>query len=137
MRWRSLITTNNDYSAEPPTLTLKLPGKLLTIHPREIAINIVKDEAEAEEILAWLQREINDTWARHEEIEPSFEVPPKPRVLDLLKLLPKTNCHKCGAPTCMVFAVGLSTGEKSPEQCPALTQPNQEKLRRFLSLPLI
>lgn len=126
-----------DYSAEPPTLTLKLPGKLVTIHPREIAINIVKDEAEAEEILAWLQREINDAWARRGEIEPSFEVPPRPRVLDLLKLLPKTNCRKCGAPTCMVFAVGLSIGENSPEQCPALSQPNREKLSGFLSLPLL
>ena len=37
-----------DYSADPPTLTLKLPGKLVTIHPREIAINIVTDENKAE-----------------------------------------------------------------------------------------
>jgi ArsR family metal-binding transcriptional regulator len=122
-----------DYSVEPPTLTLKLPGKLVTIHPREIAINIVKDEEEAEEILAWLQREINATWARREEIEPSFAVAPRPRVLDLLKLLPKTNCRKCGAPTCMVFAVGLSTGEKSSEQCPGLEQRTQEQLQEYLS----
>jgi ArsR family metal-binding transcriptional regulator len=121
-----------DYSAEPPTLTLKLPGKLVTIHPREIAINIVKDEAEAEEILAWLKQEINTTWARRGEIEPSFAVAPRPRVLDLLKLLPKTNCRKCGAPTCMVFAVELSTGQKVPAQCPALSQTEQEKLREAL-----
>jgi ArsR family metal-binding transcriptional regulator len=123
----------HDYSADPPTLTLKLPGKLVTIHPREIAINIVKDEEEAEEILAWLKQEINATWARRGEIEPSFEVAPRPRVLDILKLLPKTNCRKCGAPTCMVFAVGLSTGEKVPEQCAALNRPDQEKLRGYLS----
>ena len=122
-----------DYSAEPPTLTLKLPGKLVTIHPREIAINIVKDEDEAEEILAWLQREINATWARRGEIEPSFEVAPRPRVLDLLRLLPKTNCHQCGAPTCMVFAVWLSKGEKFPEHCPTLSQPDQENLQEYLS----
>ena len=50
-----------DYAADPPTLTLKLPGKLVTIHPREIAINIVKDEAEADDILQWLKQEINAT----------------------------------------------------------------------------
>jgi len=122
-----------DYSAEPPTLTLKLPGKLVTIHPREIAINIVKDEDEAEEILVWLQREINETWDRRGEIEPSFEVAPRPRVLDLLRLLPKTNCRKCGAPTCMVFAVELSKGEKVPGHCPALDQNTQEKLQEYLS----
>jgi ArsR family metal-binding transcriptional regulator len=122
-----------DYSAEPPTLTLKLPGKLVTIHPREIAINIVKDEEEAEEILEWLQREINETWVRRGEIEPSFTVAPRPRVLDLLRLLPRSNCRKCGAPTCMVFAVWLSKGEKAPKHCPALSQPDGEKLQEYLS----
>jgi len=122
-----------EYLTDPPSLTLKLPGKLVTIHPQEIALNIVKDEDEAEEILAWLQRAINDTWVRRGEIEPSFEVAPRPRVLDMLRLLPKTNCRQCGAPTCMVFAVGLSTGEKAPLQCPFLSQPDQEKLGEYLS----
>jgi ArsR family metal-binding transcriptional regulator len=121
-----------DYSAEPPTLTLKLPGKLVTIHPMAIAINIVKDQDEAEEILAWLTREINNTWARRGEIPPSFEVAPRPRVLDLIKLLPKTNCRECGAPTCMVFAIELSKGQKVPEQCPALNQHDQGQLQTYL-----
>jgi ArsR family metal-binding transcriptional regulator len=122
-----------DYSADPPTLTLKLPGKLVTIHPREIAINIVADEGEAEEILAWLKQVINDTWARREGIEPNFAVAPRPRVLDLLKLLPKSNCGKCGALTCMVFAVELGTGGKAPEQCPELGEGDRDRLRECLS----
>jgi len=101
-------------------LTLKLPGKLVTLSPRMIAINIVKDETEAEEILAWLKREINHMWERREEIEPSFESAPPPRVLDILKRLPRTNCRQCGEPTCMVFAVKVSQGDRTPEQCPAL-----------------
>ena len=122
-----------NYSADPPTLTLKLPGKLVTIHPREIAINIVKDEEEAEEILAWLQQTINATWDRRREIEPSLTTAPRPRVLDLLRLLPKTNCRACGAPTCMVFAVWLSTGAKTLKQCPALSPQDQTQLQEFLS----
>lgn len=121
------------YLTDPPSLTLKLPGKLVTVHPRLIAINIVKDAQEAEEILAWLKRAINDTWERRREIEPSFEVAPQPRVLDILRLLPKTNCRKCGEPTCMVFAVGLSTGQKTPEQCPGLDQCTHAKLQESLS----
>jgi ArsR family metal-binding transcriptional regulator len=112
------------YHREPPALTLKLPGKLVTLSPRMIAINIVKDETEAEEILAWLQREINDIWERRGEIEPSFESAPPPRVLDILKHLPRTNCRQCGEPTCMVFAVKVSQGDKTLEQCPALGQPD-------------
>jgi ArsR family metal-binding transcriptional regulator len=122
-----------EYLTDPPSLTLKLPGKLVTLSARMIAINIVKDEDEAEEILAWLQREINDVWARRGEIQPSFEIAPRPRVLDILKLLPKTNCRQCGAPTCMVFAVMVGQGEKTPAQCPALGRQDHEKLQEYLS----
>ncbi len=121
-----------EYLTEPPSLTLKLPGKLVTLHPREIAINIVKDEAEAEEILAWLQREINDVWERRGEIQPSFACAARPRVLEILKLLPKTNCRRCGAPTCMVFAVEVGQGGKTPEQCPELNQQKREALQEYL-----
>jgi ArsR family metal-binding transcriptional regulator len=122
-----------EYLTDPPSLTLKLPGKLVTLSARMIAINIVKDEDEAEEILAWLQREINDVWERRGEIQPSFEIAPRPRVLDILKLLPKTNCRQCGEPTCMVFAVMVGQGEKTPAQCPALDRQDHEKLQEYLS----
>lgn len=122
-----------EYLTDPPSLTLKLPGKLVTVHPRMIAINIVKDENEADEILAWLKREINDVWERRGEIQPSFEVPPRPRVLDILKLLPQTNCRRCAEPTCMVFAVMVGKGDKHPDQCPALVSQDQKKLQEYLS----
>jgi ArsR family metal-binding transcriptional regulator len=116
------------YHREPPSLTLKLPGKLVTLSPRMIAINIVKDETEAEEILAWLKQKINDIWERRGEMEPSFERAPPPRVLDILKQLPMTNCRRCGEPTCMVFAVKVSQGDRTPEQCPALDKPDLAKI---------
>jgi ArsR family metal-binding transcriptional regulator len=121
-----------EYLTDPASLTLKLPGKLVTLHPRMIAINIVKDEQEAGEILEWLKREINEVWERRGEIQPSFEVAPEPRVLEILKLLPKTNCRHCGEATCMVFAVKVGQGQKTPAQCPALDQPNEEKLQTYL-----
>ena len=122
-----------EYLTDPASLTLKLPGKLVTLHPRLIAINIVKDEQEAEEILEWLKREINDVWARRGEIQPSFECAPEPRVLEILKRLPKTNCRQCGEPTCMVFAVKVGKGQKTPAHCPALDQPHRENLQAYLS----
>ena len=45
---------------EPPALTLRSSGKLITIHARKIAVNALKDEEEAEKLVAWLQREINE-----------------------------------------------------------------------------
>ena len=30
------------------------------------------------------------------------------KALDIFKLLPKTNCKKCGCPTCLAFAMKLA-----------------------------
>ena len=126
------VLNGHQYIKKPPSLTLKFNGKLITLYAKEIGINIVKDEDEADNILKWLKKEINDTWKRRKEIEPSFEVAKKPGVLNILKRLPKTNCQECGQPTCMVFAVLVTEGKKSPEDCPQLDVKNKIKLREYL-----
>jgi 4Fe-4S ferredoxin len=40
--------------------------------------------------------------------------------MEIYMLLPKTNCKKCGLPTCMAFAVGLLGREKKLEECTPL-----------------
>ncbi|MGD9082015.1 MAG: (Fe-S)-binding protein [Desulfobacterales bacterium] len=126
------VLNGHQYIKKPPSLTLKFNGKLITLYAKEIGINIVKDEDEADNILKWLKKEINDTWKRRKEIEPSFEVVKKPGVLDILKRLPKTNCQECGQPTCMVFAVLVAEGKKNPENCPQLDVRNKIKLQEYL-----
>lgn len=120
------------FSRQPPSLTLKHQGKLITLTAHEIAINMVQDQAEADDILTWLKEKINAAWDNREAIEPSFEAAAPPRVLDILRFLPKTNCRACGRPTCMVFAVGLSQGSLSLEACPSLDQEKKERLRDYL-----
>lgn len=122
-----------EYSSDPPSLTLRAHGKLITVHPRLIAVNALKDEEEAERILAWLMREINQAWHDREGIEPCFEGLPRPRLLEILKLLPKTNCRKCGQPTCMVFAAQAAEGGKGALDCPELTPPAAASLERYLA----
>ena len=113
-------------------MTFRVHGKIITVYPKEIAINALKDEEEADKILEWLKREINETWEKRGEIEPKYEGAPKPKVLEILKLLPKTNCRKCGQPTCMVFATLVAQGARDPEQCPPLKGKNKIKLERYL-----
>jgi ArsR family metal-binding transcriptional regulator len=121
------------YSKEPPALTLKNSGKLITIHPRKIAVNALQDEEQAEKIIAWLQREINSTWEKRGEIEPSVEGARQPALIEILKLLPKTNCKECGLPTCMVFAVRVIEGVKDHTNCPSLAGEKREALANYLS----
>ncbi len=123
----------HQYLREPPALTLKSHGKLITLHPREIAINALRDEGEADKILEWLKGEINDTWEKRSDIQPSFDTPAKPKILEILKLLPKTNCRECGQPTCMVFAAQVAEGGRGPEDCPPLTEAAREKLKDYLA----
>jgi len=41
--------------------------------------------------------------------------------LDIYKMLPKTNCKKCGSPTCLAFAMKLAMKKASIEECPDIT----------------
>ena len=120
------------YCEDPPALTLKAHGKLITLQSHKIAVNALEEDAEADRILEWLKQEINETWEHREEIEPVFERAPRPDILEILKHLPRNNCGDCGQPTCMVFAVQLVEGAKGPEDCLPLDEQNGEKLQKYL-----
>jgi len=120
------------YIREPPSLTLRVYGKLITLHSRVIAVNALKDETEAENILGWLKKEINDAWENRHAIEPKYESAPKPHILEIYKLLPKSNCRKCGQPTCMMFSSLAVQGVKGWEDCPDMSVEQAEGLRLYL-----
>ncbi len=121
------------YSEDPPAVTFKAQGKLITVHSKKIAINAIRDETEADKILEWLKREINTAWDNRETIEPSHEIASRPVVFEIFKLLPKTNCRECGLQTCLVFATRVAEGATGPEDCPAISTENGEKLKKYLS----
>ncbi len=122
-----------EYLKDPPAVVFKSRGRLITVQGQKIAINALEDAAEADKILAWLQREINDAWGKHDQICPSYEGAPKPKVIEILKLLPKTNCRKCGQPTCMVFATRVAEGIKGPDDCPDMDDDNRASLGDYMS----
>jgi len=102
------------------------------VQGRQIAVNALKDENEADKILQWLKREINAAWENRDSIEPSYEGAPKPKLIEILKLLPKTNCKECGEPTCMVFAARMAEGVKGPEDCPSVGAENKQRLEEYM-----
>ena len=122
-----------DYLKDPPAVIFRSQGKLITVHGDKIAINSLKDEAQADKILKWLVGEINSTWQMRDQIKPCYEGVPKPNVVDLLKYLPQTNCRECSCPTCLVFACRMAEGIKSPEDCPPIDAESKQKLDGILS----
>ena len=124
-----------EYLKDPPAVMFRSRGRLITVHAREIAVNALKDEAEADKILEWLKREINQAWDNRADITPSTEGAPKPQVFEILKLLPRTNCRQCGEPTCMAFAVKLVGQEIELAKCtPLFTEEYQEKRNVMVEL---
>jgi ArsR family metal-binding transcriptional regulator len=121
-----------EYIKEPPSVTFRAQGKLITVHRQKIAINALKNENEAKKIVEWIIREINDAWEKRDEIEPCYEGMPRPIVIEILKLLPKTNCQECGAPTCMVFATQVAEGGNDAWDCPVLGDENRNKLNAYI-----
>lgn len=121
-----------EYISEPPSVTFKVHGRLISVYGKKIAVNALKDEEEARKIVEWLKREINEAWEGRDAITPVYTGLPRPKMIEILKLLPRTNCKECGAPTCMVFATRLAEGAGSSGQCPALAVEAKQEIDSYL-----
>jgi 4Fe-4S ferredoxin len=53
--------------------------------------------------------------------------------MEIYMLLPKTNCKKCGLPTCMAFAVDVLERKKKIGECPPLIEEKkyEAKLKKL------
>jgi ArsR family metal-binding transcriptional regulator len=103
-----------------PVLVWTEGGHKYAVRPREIAISTIFEKREANELAAAVVKRINKVWEDRADIEPSYASWEKPKVLEVMKLLPCTNCRECGVPTCMAFAARLSEGKATLEECPGL-----------------
>jgi acetyl-CoA decarbonylase/synthase complex subunit gamma len=56
--------------------------------------------------------------------------------LDIFKLLPKTNCKKCGNPTCMAFAMKVAQGGIEIGKCPDISAEALAQLSEASAPPM-
>jgi ArsR family metal-binding transcriptional regulator len=121
-----------EYFHDPPEVMFHHYGKIIKVGAREIAINALEDEDEAERVLSWLKDQINEAWEQCHSITPKYEGRKKPMIIEILKLLPRTNCKKCGRATCTVFAAQVAEGGLGPEHCSELTEENRRKFNEYM-----
>ena len=123
------------YNHPANTLTIRKDQKLITLHVLHITLAKIGDENEAEELLKWLKDIINETYAKRDRIEPNYSKGAELRALDIFKLLPGTNCKRCGEPTCLAFAVKLVGRDIEITKCdPLFSEKYQEKRKVLLEL---
>lgn len=56
--------------------------------------------------------------------------------LEIYKQLPKTNCKKCGFPTCLAFAMQLAQKKASLDKCPDVTEDGKVALEGASAPPM-
>jgi acetyl-CoA decarbonylase/synthase complex subunit gamma len=56
--------------------------------------------------------------------------------LEIFKLLPKSNCKKCGMPTCLAFAMQLAQKRAKLEDCPYVSEEAKETLAAAAAPPM-
>ncbi len=56
--------------------------------------------------------------------------------IEIFKKLPKTNCGKCGVPTCLAFAMKLATGKAELDACPDLSEDVKKELGKASAPPV-
>jgi|BarGraNGADG00312_1021997.scaffolds.fasta_scaffold02527_4 ArsR family metal-binding transcriptional regulator len=124
---------NAFYDPKTPTLVWREDAHKYALRQNVISINNLKDRDHAERVAKKIVDRINEIWERRENIEPDNTTRVPPKLLDILKLLPRTNCKECGYPSCMAFAAQIVEGERCSEDCPPLGgdgwQRNLQELR--------
>ena len=109
------------YNPETLTLTFRRQPGFLTLYPDKVYITQIRDVEVGLQVLAALKDAINATWEKREELVAMTAARHAPRWLDILTLLPQTNCKQCGEATCMAFAAALLQQNRLLGECLILT----------------
>ncbi|MDD5190805.1 MAG: acetyl-CoA decarbonylase/synthase complex subunit gamma [Dehalococcoidales bacterium] len=56
--------------------------------------------------------------------------------IQIFKLLPKSNCGKCGVPTCLAFAMNLAAGKAELTACPTVSEEAKAMLAEASAPPI-
>jgi DNA-binding CsgD family transcriptional regulator/ArsR family metal-binding transcriptional regulator len=69
---------------------------------------------------------LNSIYDQKENIKPNYNQIKQVPIIDIMRILPKTNCKECGFLTCMAFAAALIKGKVTAQTCPSLASPISE-----------
>jgi ArsR family metal-binding transcriptional regulator len=122
------------YDHDNEVLILEREGQKYAFRPCEIRVAEVRDLSHAREVAREIVEWVNGIWQDRDSITPSYRERKQPPVMEVFKLLPRTNCGQCGYTTCMAFAAAVSRGTAKPEDCPPLCQDMPRERERLLEL---
>ncbi|MFZ5611035.1 MAG: (Fe-S)-binding protein [Bacillota bacterium] len=103
------------------SFTFKFRGCPVILEPRRVVAGQLDDLDTAEEVLDYLIEFLNRVQSKKVQINPVFNPKPLPQPVEIVRLLPGTNCGQCGEQACVAFALKLALGQQQPDSCLSLT----------------
>jgi ArsR family metal-binding transcriptional regulator len=117
------ILPGANYQRATSTLLTRKGAYQLTVYARQVAVGNVEDYDRAVTEIGELIDLVNRTWEHRADITPLFETRQRPPVMTVYRLLPQTNCRRCGEPTCYAFAIKLVSSQWKIADCLPLYEP--------------
>ncbi|MBI4187879.1 MAG: hypothetical protein HY529_01595 [Chloroflexi bacterium] len=127
------LMKNAWYDHENHILILREPKQAYALRPHEIRIGRVNDYSQAQQLATEIVEKVDATWQERNSITPRYTQRKLPGVMDIFKLLPKTNCKQCSYATCLAFAADLRAGTVTPDRCLPLTGENIGKVLQLFA----
>jgi ArsR family metal-binding transcriptional regulator len=108
-------------------------GHIVAIYPEQITLTDVRSAEEAAALCRSYYERILKVRAERDTITPLYEARLTLGVLDIYRMLPRTNCGVCQLPTCMAFAARVHRREAAIADCtPIIAEIGEAKYAPFL-----
>ena len=122
----------SQYNPNEPTLSFKKGARMITLYSHKIAVAKADDLLDAWLCLKKAKDQVGYVFEHQTEIAPDFGGRKPPSALMIYKLLPQTNCGRCGKPACMAFAAVLANDEAEINDCLEFSNSRFEQKRSLL-----
>ncbi|MBX6423969.1 (Fe-S)-binding protein [Thermosulfurimonas sp. F29] len=120
------------YDPGEPVLIFRLGRYKVAVRRDHVQVAPVSDLEEGRRARDEAEAFLEEILRRRGEIQPRFEPRRLPPALTIYRYLPRTNCGRCGEPSCLAFAAKLSSGEAELKDCPPLQEAPHSRDRRKL-----
>ena len=118
------------YVPAQPSVSWRHEGHNVGFWSDRIAADDFGSQQEAEQFMERLVALVNTHWERRHEIEPDHTTHQRLQPLQVLRLLPRTNCRRCGQETCFNFALRLVAAQAEVTACSPLQDHEGYALQR-------
>ena len=108
---------NGTYLPDVPAFSWRKDEHKIAFWPDRIAVDHLDSREKAQTLIEELVELVNKLWDERGQIVPESASRENLQPLELYRLLPRTNCKKCGEASCFNFALKLAAGQIDLEKC--------------------